>query len=165
MADEHQATGTPSHPETHPIEQHDQTGEEREEQPKLYTSISFLKKRPDISHAQFYHHWSTTHASLALPWMKRHGFRSYTQYHSLPALNASGVFAPIGPEKRGGDTDILRGYDGAAVIEVDSLEAFQKAFEDEYYEEVIAVDERAFLDKEAGVLRTRAEAKKILKFL
>lgn len=148
------------------IEQHHHKQEAKgKEQPKLYTSISFLKKRADISHAEFYHHWSTTHATLALPWMKRHGFRSYTQYHSLPELNAAGVFAPIGPEKIGGDTDILRGYDGAAVIEVDSLEVFQKAFEDEYYKEVIAVDEKAFLDKEAGVLRTRAEAKKVLKFI
>ena len=101
------------------IEQHHHKQEAKgKEQPKLYTSISFLKKRADISHAEFYHHWSTTHATLALPWMKRHGFRSYTQYHSLPELNAAGVFAPIGPEKIGGDTDILRGYDGAAVIEV-----------------------------------------------
>lgn len=98
--------------------------------------------------------------------MKRHGFRSYTQYHTHPSLNAPGVFAPIGPENpEGRDVDILRGYDGAAVVEVDSLEAFQRAFEDEYYKKVIAEDEKLFLDKESGVLRTRAEAKKILKLL
>jgi hypothetical protein len=138
---------------------------ETDNAPKLYTSISFLKKRPDITHEQFYHHWEKVHGPLAVPWMKRHGFRSYTQYHSLPSLNAAGIFAPIGPENPNGqNADILRKYDGAAVVEVDTLEAFQKAFEDEYYRNVIAEDEKLFLDKSAGVLRTRAEAKKILRF-
>lgn len=143
-----------------------QEGKTPSEETTLYTSISFLKKRPDITHAQFYHHWSTIHGPLALPWMKRHKFRSYTQYHTLPSLNAPGTFSPIGPENPDGqNADILREYDGAAVVEVDSLETFQKAFEDQYYKNVIAEDEKLFLDKESGVLRTRAEAKKILKLL
>lgn len=128
-----------------------------------FTSISFLKKRPDISHEQFYHHWQHVHGPLVKPWMEKHGFLSYTQVHATPALNAGA--APLGPEVQQAGGSPLAAYDGAAVIEVPSFEVFSAAFQDEYYRTVIAEDEARFLDRGAGVLRTRGEAKKIVKMI
>lgn len=143
------------------------------------TSISFLKKRPDISHEEFYHHWEHVHGPLVKPWMEKHGIISYTQVrphvhtrtlymtmltakiHSTPALNQNAT--PVGPESK--DGNVLLEYDGAAVIEIASMDVFTAAFQDEFYKTVIAEDEKRFLDKKVGVLRTRGEAKKIVKVL
>lgn len=45
------------------------------------------------------------------------------------------------------------------------MDKFAAAFQDEYYKNVIAEDEKKFLDKKAGVLRTRGETKRIVKLL
>jgi hypothetical protein len=50
---------------------------------KTVFSISFLKKRPDITHEQFYSHWENVHGPLVKPWMEKHGFVSYTQVRNL----------------------------------------------------------------------------------
>lgn len=84
-----------------------------------------------------------------------------SQYHTKPWCNLGAK--PLGPETLG--CNVLQEYDGAAVIEVDSFEVLEKAFADQYYQTIIAEDEERFLDKSAGVLRTRAEAKKIIKML
>lgn len=83
------------------------------------------------------------------------------QVHSTPFLNSNA--APVGPEIASGN--MLHDYDGAAVIEVHSFEQFSAAFQDDYYKNVIAEDEKKFLDKTAGVMRTRGEAKKIVRVL
>ncbi len=46
---------------------------------EAYVSISFLRKNPDISHEEFYHHWEKVHGPLVKPWAKKHGFISYKQ--------------------------------------------------------------------------------------
>jgi hypothetical protein len=80
------------------------------------------------------------------------------QVHATPALNANA--APLGPESN--DANPLLDYDGAAVIEARSFEQLTVAFQDDYYQTVIAEDEKKFLDKAAGVLRARGEAKRII---
>lgn len=49
-------------------------------------SISFLKKRPDITHEEFYHHWEKIHGPLIKPWMEKHGVLSYTQVRGRPYM-------------------------------------------------------------------------------
>lgn len=92
---------------------------------------------------------------------KEHQLTQREKVHSTPALNQNAT--PLGPEVQAGNP--LSAYDGAAVIEVASFEVFSAAFQDEYYKTVIAEDEKKFLDKSAGVLRTRGEAKKIVKMI
>ncbi|KAI6779742.1 uncharacterized protein J7T54_005772 [Emericellopsis cladophorae] len=125
-----------------------------------FVSISFLKKRPDMTLEQFYHHWQHVHGPLVKPWMEKHGFLSYTQVHATQELKQSAK--PIGPES---SSNVLLEYDGAAIIQIPSFSVFETAFQDEYYKTVIAEDELRFLDKEAGVVRTRGEAKHIVKVL
>jgi hypothetical protein len=83
------------------------------------------------------------------------------QVHATPALNANAT--PLGPESK--DANPLLDYDGAAVIEARSFEQLTIAFQDDYYQTVVAEDEKKFLDKATGVLRARGEAKKIIKAL
>jgi hypothetical protein len=73
-------------------------------------------------------------------------------------LNAGA--APIGPEA--GTASPLADYDGCALIEVKSFEQMAAAFKDEYYLTVIAPDEKNFIDKKAGVVRSRGEVKRII---
>ncbi|RBQ75096.1 hypothetical protein VDGD_21367 [Verticillium dahliae] len=42
-------------------------------------SISFIKRKAGTTPEQFYHHWEKVHGPLVRPWMKKHGFISYTQ--------------------------------------------------------------------------------------
>jgi hypothetical protein len=51
--------------------------EQQSQQPVC--SISFLKKRADISHEEFYYHWENVHGPLVKPWMEKYGILSYTQ--------------------------------------------------------------------------------------
>lgn len=48
------------------------------------------------------------------------------------------------------------------MFEVKSFEQMANAFKDEYYLTVIAADEKNFIDKKAGVVRSRGEVKRIL---
>lgn len=48
------------------------------------------------------------------------------------------------------------------MIEVKSFEHMAAAFKDEYYLTVIAPDEKNFIDKKAGVVRSRGEVKRII---
>ncbi|KAM0535389.1 hypothetical protein ACHAPP_003952 [Verticillium nonalfalfae] len=130
----------------------------RKKQDQTVISISFIKRKAGTTPEQFYHHWEKVHGPLVRPWMKKHGFISYTQVHATPALN-EGV-APIGPENAGPSP--LAEYDGCAVFEVPSMEVFAAAFGDAYYRETIAPDEHNFIDKKAGVTRIRGEVKQIL---
>lgn len=60
------------------------TNDNNQNKDAVLCSISFLKKRPDISHEQFYHHWQNIHGPLVKPWMEKHGFLSYTQVSCYP---------------------------------------------------------------------------------
>ncbi|KAI0167462.1 EthD domain-containing protein [Pestalotiopsis sp. NC0098] len=121
-------------------------------------SVAFLKRRPDLTPEQFYTHWETVHGPLVKPWAQKHGIVGYTQVHCQPALNAGA--APIGPEANA--VSPLADFDGCALFEVKSFEQMANAFKDEYYLTVIAGDEKNFIDKKAGVVRSRGEVKRIL---
>ncbi|VUC37560.1 unnamed protein product [Clonostachys rosea] len=135
--------------------------------PNRVCSIAFLKKKPSLTHEEFYHHWSQIHGPLVKPWMEKHGITGYLQVHATPQLNDSSATTPLGPEREKsqgeeGEDDPLGGFDGAAVIEAASWDALVGAFEDEYYRDVIAKDEERFLDRQAGVLRKRGLVNRII---
>ncbi|CAK7217844.1 hypothetical protein SCUCBS95973_003284 [Sporothrix curviconia] len=126
---------------------------------KTVSIIAFLKRRPGLTHEQFYHHWVNVHGPLVVPWAKKHGFLEYRQIHLYPALNANR--AVVGPEIAGRNTE-LENWDGCAIFELESLEKFEAAFQDPYYKDLIAKDEEAFVDKAAGVMRRRGELNRII---
>ncbi|KAH8655365.1 EthD domain-containing protein [Xylariales sp. PMI_506] len=121
-------------------------------------SVAFLKKNPNITHEQFYHHWENIHGPLVKPWAQKHGIISYTQVHTTQAFKVDAK--PLGPEATG-ESPLIE-YDGCAVLEAESFDVFTNAFQDEYYQTVISEDEMKFIDKKAGVLRARGESKKII---
>ncbi|KAH8909832.1 hypothetical protein BR93DRAFT_965907 [Coniochaeta sp. PMI_546] len=133
------------------------TSVSQERPEKVVCSVSFLKRHPDMTPEQFYHHWEHIHAPLVKPWAKRFGLVSYTQVHTTAALKGG---EPIGPEAAG--TSVLVDYDGCALIEAPSFEVFSDAFKDEYYVNIIEPDERIFIDKKVGILRARGDSKKII---
>lgn len=45
----------------------------------IICSVSYLKKKPEMSLEEFYNHWENVHGPLVKPWMEKHGFISYTQ--------------------------------------------------------------------------------------
>ncbi|KAF9875571.1 hypothetical protein CkaCkLH20_06952 [Colletotrichum karsti] len=126
--------------------------------PQTVCSVAFLKRKPGLTQEEFYHHWEKVHGPLVKPWAQKHGFISYTQVHSAEAMNKG--TAPIGPESS--DANKLEEFDGCAVFELPSFDVFAAAFKDEYYLQVIEPDEKNFIDKKAGVVRSRGDMKKIL---
>ncbi|KAF2680992.1 hypothetical protein K458DRAFT_420915 [Lentithecium fluviatile CBS 122367] len=110
--------------------------------------VSYIKRNPALSPAQFYEHWEKVHAPKVIPWAEKHGILRYQQIHT------SGSIVPV-PATESAPNAISRGelpttpveFDGIAIFLVPSLQQFNAAFEDPYYLEVIEVDERFILDK------------------
>jgi len=126
-------------------------------------SMAYIRRHPDLTPEQFYEHWEHTHGVIVKPWAEKHGM-VYTQVH-LRRQYKDGAQA-IGPEKRpaGGAAAAaapLDDYDGCALFEIDSIERFSAAFEDEYYKTTIEPDERRFIDKQVGVMRVWGDVRKI----
>jgi hypothetical protein len=46
---------------------------------KTVSSVAFIKRKPGLTPEEFYHHWENIHGPLVKPWVKKHGFISYTQ--------------------------------------------------------------------------------------
>lgn len=53
-------------------------------EPLLRVTV-FAHRNPSLSGEEFHAHWSTTHAQLVAPWLRRHGVVKYTQVLSSPA--------------------------------------------------------------------------------
>ncbi|KAL6856311.1 EthD domain-containing protein [Trichoderma novae-zelandiae] len=104
--------------------------------------IAFIKRRPDLTQEQFYHHWRNVHAPKIAYWAKKHGITGYTQVHTSSALGESLTATPL--------PVAVMDFDGAVVWEFSSLEHYMSAFADPYYVNVIAPDEDNFLDKSKG---------------
>jgi len=135
--------------------------------------VSYIKRNPALSLAQFYEHWENVHARKVIPWAKKHGILRYQQVRrsfpitfSQPAhhlqVYTAGSIVPI-PATASAPNAVSRGelpttpvaFDGIAIFLVPSLQQFNAAFEDPYYVDVIEVDERVILDKNgpgSGVL-------------
>lgn len=125
---------------------------------KTVSIIAFLKRKPGMSHDEFYHHWLNVHGPLVKPWATKHGFLEYRQIHLLPSINAER--ASVGPENKANTG--LENWDGCATFELESIEVFEAAFRDPYYLDVIAKDEDKFVDKAAGVMRRRGELNRVI---
>lgn len=46
---------------------------------KTVSIVAFMKRKPGLTHEQFYHHWVNVHGPLVKPWAKKHGFLKYRQ--------------------------------------------------------------------------------------
>jgi hypothetical protein len=56
-------------------------------------SVAFIKRKPDITPEQFYHHWETVHARLVKPWAEKHRIVGYTQV-SNPFASTPSIASP-----------------------------------------------------------------------
>lgn len=100
--------------------------------------------------------WEYVHAPLVAPWAVKHSFQNYIQVHTPPALRNQSRSAE-------GNHPAALPYDGVAIFDPPSVEAFQAAFEDPYYKNVIALDEPKFLSSRTDVPRTMGEPRPIIK--
>lgn len=93
----------------------------------MFQMIVILRRKPEISKEEFHRHWKDKHGPLfrKFPQIKR-----YTQYHVT--------------DKCRDDSD--KPIDGIAILEFDSREEMQKAWEMMEYKD-IRDDELIFLEK------------------
>ena len=101
--------------------------------------IVAAKRRPDLTRAQFSHHWLNVHAPLVLSVAEfaRH-LRQYALYPHAP--NPAGGALVLG---QGSD------YDGVGELWFESRAAMETAFSEPRYLEIIRPDEDRFLDRDA----------------
>lgn len=99
--------------------------------PKMVKLVAMLRRHPDMTHEQFVAHWRDVHGPLIAsePTLARHIVR-YEQHvrHRRDAL--SGV----------------EGVDGVAIQWFESIDEFAGFIAEPAYAELIAPDERRFLD-------------------
>jgi uncharacterized protein (TIGR02118 family) len=95
---------------------------------------AMLKRKPEMSTAEFHRYWKDVHGPLVLgvTEVMRH-FRKYVQSHAI-----EGAFS---------DTPgAVSQYDGIAEMWADSIDEVKRAFAEPRYLEVIRPDEHKFLD-------------------
>ncbi|RAH66135.1 EthD domain-containing protein [Aspergillus aculeatinus CBS 121060] len=99
-----------------------------------------LKKRNDITHEEFHHHWTHVHGPLVSAWLRRHGVIRYVQYHQLPELRAkaTALWEFLG-------ADSISDWDGHVQLYVPSLDCIANALNDPFYREVVVPDEEKFI--------------------
>ncbi|KAF2820283.1 hypothetical protein CC86DRAFT_119155 [Ophiobolus disseminans] len=110
--------------------------------------VTYIRRRCDLTPAQFYDHWENVHAPKVIPWAEKHGILRYQQIH------VSGSMVPVAATNSAPNalsTGELPStpieFDGIALFLVPSLKQFTNGFKDPYYIEVIEPDEREMLDK------------------
>ncbi|KAG8989245.1 hypothetical protein FRB93_003685 [Tulasnella sp. JGI-2019a] len=99
----------------------------------------FLTRLSSLTHAEFSTHWLQKHAPIVIPWCLKYNIVAYTQTHIHPEIQA-GVADKM-------KIPVLQ-YDGLAQMTLGgSVEEFLEAFAHPYYLEVVAKDEKRFLDQ------------------
>ena len=92
--------------------------------------VALVRRRPDVDVEEFHRHWREQHGPLVAktlaPWLRR-----YEQYHRLSFEGS-------------GSAD----YDGAAVLQFDSVAALGECLGSDVYRDVIAPDEEKFLQRD-----------------
>jgi hypothetical protein len=102
--------------------------------------ICFLRRKPGMSLDDFHGHWLESHGPLIAntPELARHLVR-YEQNHRLRSDYAR-------------DPDGAPGFDGATIQWLDSMESFFGFVREPKYAELIASDEKRFLDRSSLVV-------------
>ena len=100
--------------------------------------VCFFRRKPGMAAAAFHRHWLEDHGSLIAetPTLARHLVR-YEQNHRLES--------DYGREDPGG-------FDGATVQWLQSMKSFVAFVRERAYRELIAPDERRFIDRESIAL-------------
>lgn len=101
-----------------------------------------LKRNPALTKEQFSEHYFKNHAAIVVPMFLHGGVKDYVQTH--------GPFTLVDPNTK---LDIdLEDWDAAALIppgDITKLFDGQPQWKQDYYREVVLVDERRFLVSEA----------------
>lgn len=84
-----------------------------------------------MSPEDFRRHWREEHGPLVARHLGQH-LRSYRQLHRT--------------------ADVGDGYDGAALLEFDSMDAFREFLDDPAYANAVAPDEDRFIDRDRSAL-------------
>ena len=105
-----------------------------------------LRRRADLSRAEFQDYWLTNHAPLVKQHSEALGIRRYVQVHAIDDAISTAIAGPRNsPEP----------FDGVAELWLDSLEALIAAGSSEAgraASEALLEDERRFLDLERSPL-------------
>ncbi|ORY01580.1 EthD domain-domain-containing protein [Clohesyomyces aquaticus] len=118
--------------------------------------ITYIKRNPALTPAEFYHHWEHVHAPIVAPWADKHGVKRYEQIHVSGSMVPSAATASA--PNAVSDAELPNEpvpFDGIALFLVPDLEKFMEAFKDPYFVEVIGPDEQKLIDKKgvgSGIL-------------
>ena len=112
---------------------------DNEENPMIKL-VFLMRKRADVSSADFYEHWKGNHARLVSGYAKELKIRRYVQSHAM-APEYLGSFRP--------EWDEGEGWDGIAEVWLDSLEVLAGSRgnpEMDAIQDVLLADESSFVD-------------------
>ena len=94
----------------------------------------FMKRREGSTREQFLAHWAENHGPLAVPMLLHFSVVDYTQIHRPASLTPQGM--------KPDDLD----YDGIAELQITDFEEWGGLTKHPYFQNVVSVDERRFLD-------------------
>lgn len=118
----------------------------QEANPSRLLRVTLLAYRnPNFTEEEFHHHWTNVHAAKASAHLAKFGIVSYRQYHTPASLRRT-LTSSLPSLLQSGDKVV--DYDGFVELLMPSLDCYERAIQDEYYQEVIAPDEAEFADME-----------------
>ncbi|KAL6710597.1 hypothetical protein ACN47E_008645 [Coniothyrium glycines] len=98
--------------------------------------VVFANRNPKIDEQEFNHHWQNEHSTICAPWLRRHSVVNYSQHHTTSAW-----------KDRAKNTGLpIVSYDGMAHFWYKTFEDFERAYEDQYYKDVVRKDEEYLFD-------------------
>lgn len=110
--------------------------------------IFSIKKRNDVSHAEFYRYWLGTHAPLVAHHQEILRIKRYTQSH--------GVHSEVG-EKLARHRGATSRYDGVAELWWENLSDLKLALDSQEANAALLMDESKFIDFEQSDIQLTQE--------
>ncbi|KAL9610941.1 MAG: hypothetical protein Q9167_004383 [Letrouitia subvulpina] len=112
---------------------------------RLLRLTILIYRKSTVTEDEFHKRWLTRQGPLVREWLARHGVLKYIQYHT-PTSTQERLVSVLGDLVKGKLAD----YDGFVELYVreSEFERLKNAREDPYYKEVVAPDEKEFIDGE-----------------
>ncbi|KAJ0347623.1 hypothetical protein COL154_013825 [Colletotrichum chrysophilum] len=109
----------------------------------LTQMITYVKRRPNSTQAEFWNYWYTEHAPKVAPLAKYFNISEYSQ------IQVAGHVLPIVAGATEPASDVPVAYDGIAIFRYRSPDDLTAMLAHPYYKDVVSPDETVFIDKSA----------------
>ncbi|CAF3457021.1 hypothetical protein SNK05_006183 [Fusarium graminearum] len=109
----------------------------------LLQMLTYVKRHPNMTRAEFWEYWDTQHAPKVIPLATHFGISRYQQ------IQVGGKIVPTDAGASAPASNNLVDFDGVAMFLYESADDLTAMLSHPYYIDVVEPDEHVFIDKSA----------------